>query len=167
VLFRSLALRNARHHNKARRVRSLYNYHAQEAEAPGRMEQYLFVDFPAIEEGADSFNLFLSWLDFDELLEMPQSENRLAATVPALIKSYLNSEKFEEYADYYGLGKERVVFNVVPLIVNAGFDIVPSIHEFCSHGSTEAKFFLQHFTVSKRADTRNHEVECGPFVLPD
>src|SRR5467141_2659478 len=72
-----LALRNARHHNKANKIRTLYNYHAREAERPDRLTMYVLVNFPSPEEGAGTFEVYLSWSDFDQLLSMPQSESRL------------------------------------------------------------------------------------------
>lgn len=42
-----LVLRNARHHNHARKVRTLYAHYVQEAEKIGRLEMYLLLDFPA------------------------------------------------------------------------------------------------------------------------
>ena len=47
-----LALRNARHHNKANKILTLYNFHARESADPGRMANYVLIDFPATEEGA-------------------------------------------------------------------------------------------------------------------
>ena len=49
-----LAIRNARHHNKANRIRTLYTYHTQEAERLDRMAQYVYVDFPSPEESKRS-----------------------------------------------------------------------------------------------------------------
>ncbi len=55
-----LAIRNARHHNKANRIRSLYTYHTQEAERIQHMEQFVLVDYPIPDEGADTFDVFIS-----------------------------------------------------------------------------------------------------------
>jgi hypothetical protein len=41
-----LAIRNARHHNKANRIRSICNYHRHEAENPTQATEYFYVDFP-------------------------------------------------------------------------------------------------------------------------
>jgi hypothetical protein len=68
-----LALRNARHHNKANKIRTLYNYHARESARPDRMTSYVLIDFPASEEGADTFDVYISWSDLDQLLAMPKN----------------------------------------------------------------------------------------------
>ena len=56
--------------------------------------------------------------------------------------------------------------NIVPLFVNAAAKIVPAIKSHLRGTSTESKFFVDHFSTVENADTKNHEVNCGPFVLP-
>ena len=58
-----LVLRNARHHNQANKIRTMYSYYTQEAEKIGRMEMYILVDFPATEDDADTFDVYISWAD--------------------------------------------------------------------------------------------------------
>ena len=53
-----LALRNARHHNKANKIRTLYTFHARESERPDQMSQYVLIDFNCPEEGADTFDVY-------------------------------------------------------------------------------------------------------------
>lgn len=55
-----LAIRNARHHNHANRIRTLYTYHLQESENFQTMEQYILIDFPSLEEEADTFDVYVS-----------------------------------------------------------------------------------------------------------
>ena len=98
-----LAIRNARHHNKANRIRTLYTYHTQEAEHIQHMEQYVLVDFITPDEGADTFDVYLSWADFKLLLEMPNSESRIKQTTNGAIREYLDTAKFPEYSEYYNL----------------------------------------------------------------
>lgn len=161
-----LAIRNARHHNQANRIRTLYTYHAQEAERLDRMAQYVYVDFPSPEEGADTFDVYMSWADFNHLLSLPVSESRIKPDTGTVIRHYLNSEKFSGYASYYKLSESRVFFNIVPLFVNAAAKIVPAIKSHLRGTSTESKLFADHFSTVENADTKNHEVNCGPFVLP-
>lgn len=122
-----LAIRNARHHNKANKIRTLYTYHADEAVRPDRMEQYVLVDFHSTEEGADTFDVYMSWADLKSLLSLPQNESRLADATRSCIHDYLHSDKFEDYASYYGLDSSRVFFNIVPLFVNAAAAVIPLI----------------------------------------
>lgn len=161
-----LAIRNARHHNKANRIRTLYTYHTQEAEHIQHMEQYVLVDFVTPDEGADTFDVYLSWSDLKFLLDMSPSESRIRQPTSSAICEYLDTEKFPEYSSYYGLEESRIFFNVVPLFVNAAATIVPLIKQYCGSGSTESKFFLDHFCTVVHADTKQHDVNCGPFVLP-
>lgn len=161
-----LAIRNARHHNKANRIRSMYTYHTQEAERIQHMEQYVLVDYPIPDEGADTFDVFISWEDLSLLLSLPQAESRIPKSTCDIIKEYLNTGQYSEYAKCYDLPESRVFINVVPLLVNAAATIVPCIKEYCRGDSTESEFFREHFSTVGHADTKKHEVNCGPFVLP-
>ncbi|UCG54623.1 MAG: hypothetical protein JSV32_08630 [Dehalococcoidia bacterium] len=161
-----IAIRNARHHNIANRIRSLYTYHTQEAERIQHMEQYVLVDYPIPDEGADTFDVFISWEDLKILLSLPRKENKLPKSTCNIIKEYLNTGQYSEYAKRYNLPESRVFINVVPLLVNAAATLVPYIKEYCCGDSSESKFFREHFSTVGHADTKKHEVDCGPFVLP-
>jgi len=161
-----LAIRNARHHNKANKIRSLYTYHAQEAENLQHMEQYVLVDYITPDDGADTFDVYVSWADLNRLLSMPKKESRINPDTCNVIKEYLNSSKYSKYATHFELPDSRVFINIVPLIVNAAATIVPLIKQHCSGNSTESAAFSSHFSSVVKADTHNHDVNCGPFVLP-
>jgi hypothetical protein len=160
-----LALRNARHHNKANKILTLYNFHARESADPGRMANYVLIDFPATEEGGDTFDVFLSWVYFKQFLSMPKKENRLSADTCGLIKEYLGSSKFHSCARHYELTEKSVFFNVVPLIVNVAATITPLINKNITPLSTEGETFLRLFVDLGHADTSHPEVACGPFAL--
>jgi hypothetical protein len=162
-----LAIRNARHHNKASKIRTLYTYHIHESARPDRMQQYILIDFPSPEEGADTFDLYMSWADLQQFLILPCSESKIPLETGNTIRLYLNSDKFGSYASNYKLSESRVFFNIIPLLVNAGATVIPSIKKNIRGISQESKFFLDHFTTLEQADTKNHEVHCGPFVLPE
>lgn len=160
-----LAIRNARHHNKANRIRTLYTYHTQETENIQHMEQYVLVDFVTPGEGADTFDVYLSWKDFKYLLEMPEKESRVRQLTSKMIKEYIDVEKFPKYSAYYGMDESRVFFNIIPLFVNAAATIVPLIRQYCGSKSMESKFFAEHFSAVVHADTKNHDVNCCLFSL--
>lgn len=161
-----LSIRNARHHNAANRIRTLYTYHTQEARSIKHMEQYILVDFPCSDEGADTFDLYVSWIDLKDLLSLSEKETRIKEETRKIIKEYLNSKQFVEYSKYYRLDESKVFFNIIPLFVNAAATIVPLIKDYCGSESTEASFFISHFSTVIQANTKDHEVTCGPFVLP-
>lgn len=163
-----LAIRNARHHNKANRIRSIWNFHNQKCTAPTDTKQYLYVDFPSPpeEEGGDCFDIPLSWADLDELLSMPRSESHLRANARDLIRNYLNADLFEAKALELGLSKEAIFFNFVPLSLNAGIALHPYIKDHVKPDSVESKFFLQHFEKTGAAMTTAPEFEKIEFTLP-
>lgn len=159
-----LILRNARHHNQAKKVRTIYSYYTQEAEKLGRMEMYVLVDFPAGEDGGDTFDVYLSWSDLKDLFSLPQSITRIRPSVEQAVRSYLGTDKYPTFAEHYELGEERVFFNVVPLLVNAAAKVVPLIKTIVSTRSSESEVFLALFADIVPADTKNPEVNCGPIV---
>jgi hypothetical protein len=160
-----LTLRNARHHNHAKKIRTMYSYYAQEAKKIGRMEMYILIDFPATEDGADTFDVYISWADMKTLLALPPQVTRIHAPVAQSIRSYLGTEKFRKYASSYGLSEDRIFFNVVPLFVNAAAKLVPLIKHLVSPRSMEGETYLTHFQHVLPADTVRHEVNCGPIAL--
>jgi hypothetical protein len=161
-----LALRNARHHNHANKIRTLYTFHAREAMRPDRMSQYILIDFPSPEEGADTFDLFLSWADFRSLLSMPSNQSRIRPSCRDVICSYLKTDKFASYAAHYGLSADKIFFNVVPLIVNGAIVITPLIKPYLTGLSLESRTYSDLFDGMPPADTKTPQVNCGPFVLP-
>lgn len=160
-----LILRNARHHNHANKIRTMYTYYAQEAEKIGRMETYVLVDFPAREDGADTFDVYISWADMKALLALPSQTTRIRKPIGQAILKYLGAAKYKSYASHYGIGEERVFFNVIPLLVNAAVKLVPSIKDHVSPRSMESETYLTAFQHILPADTTKHEVNCGPIAL--
>lgn len=160
-----LTLRNARHHNQAKKVRTMYSFYAQEAEQIGRIEMYVLVDFPAKEDGADTFDIYISWADLKTLLTLPSQTTRIRKPTAQAIHTYLGTVNFQGYASYYGVEEDRIFINAVPLIVNAAAKLVPLIMEFVSPRSLEGETYLTLFQHIQPADTKNHEVDCGPIIL--
>lgn len=162
-----LAIRNARHHNKANKIRHLYNYHVQTAPRPQDMRRYVVVDFPAQEEGADTFDVHLSWADFESYLSLPTQESRLRPGAVCSIREYLAANEFATHASAHGLPLDNVFFNVVPLIVNAASTVVPHIVPNIDAKSTEAKSFATLFANMPPANTREHLVDAITIFLPE
>ena len=163
-----LAIRNARHHNKANRIRSIYNYHSQTAEKPTDSKIYLYVDFPANpkEEGGDCFDVPLSWYDLDTFLLLPRAESRLRPEARELLRNYLNADEFEEEAIRIGIDKENIFINLVPLTLNAGIALHPYIENHVTPDSIESESFLNLFGTVGAAVTKQHEYEILEFSLP-
>jgi hypothetical protein len=163
-----LAIRNARHHNKANRIRSIYNFHTQTCDSPTDKRNYLYVDFPANpeEDGGDFFNVPLSWGDLDAFLSLPRNNSRLGPKARELVRTYLNAEEFETEADRGGIRKEHIFFNFVPLTLNAGIAIQPYVKDHVTPDSVESKSFLDLFGSIGAAVTTQHEYEILEFSLP-
>jgi hypothetical protein len=164
-----LAIRNARHHNKANRIRSIYNFHTQTSDRPTDEKRYLYVDFPANpdEEGGDFFDVPLSWADLEIFLSLPRKESRLRPEARDVVREYLNADGFEAEADELGIGKENIFFNFVPLTLNAGIALHPFIKDKVEPASIESKSFLDLFGSIGSAVTKEHEYEELEFSLPE
>lgn len=164
-----LIIRNARHHNKANRIRSIYNYHTQTAINPSDKNTYLYVDFPAPpeEEGGDCFDIPLSWNDLDIFLSLPRSESRLRRGCKKLVRDYLQADKFEKEAEKHGLLKKDIFFNFVPLSLNAGIATCPDLKGRVSCNSIESKSFYNLFKTIGSAITNQHEYNLLEFYLPE
>jgi hypothetical protein len=164
-----LAIRNARHHNKANKIRSLYNFHRYNAADTQSGELYFYVDFPAPEkeEGGDCFDVPLSWYDLDLFLSLPRKESRLRPEAYSLIRRYINAETFEEEAGNQQIPKEKIFFNFVPLSLNAGIALYKYISPHVRTDSTEAQSFLSHFETVGSALTNTHETKVIRFGFPE
>lgn len=155
-----LVFRNARHHNHARKIRTIYNHYAHEARQLGQSERYVFVDFPVADEGGDTFDVYLSWEDLDLLLSMPSRDSSVKLETAQSVKDYLGSNRFAEYASHFRLAESRVMFNAVPLIANAGCKVAPHLSGKIETRSTEASSFLRLFNILGQANTAKPEVHA-------
>ncbi len=160
-----LALRNARHHNHAKKIRTLYTYYNQEARKVGEMEIFVFLDFPATEEGADTFDVFMSWDDLNAFLTMPTSITRIRPSNVQAIRQYMGAGEFRAYAKRYDQSEDRIFFNIVPLICNAAAILVPKIAHLIEPQSTESETYLWLFSDMPQSDILRPEVECGPVAF--
>lgn len=163
-----LAIRNARHHNKANRIRSIYNFHVQTCDSPQDKKQYLYVDFPANpeEDGGDFFDVPLSWSDLDLFLSLPRNESRLRPEARDLVRAYVNADVLEAEAEKVGISKAQIFFNFVPLTLNAGIALQPYIKDHVIPDSVESKSFLDLFGSIGAAVTTSHEYKIFEFSLP-
>lgn len=162
-----MTMRNARHHNKANKIRSLYNLHAQEARRPDRMEMYVYVDFPREESNHSAFQLFVSWADMKMLFEMPEKQSQVKAGTREVVEQYMGSTNFAAFAQHYNEPESRVVFNAVTILTDAGIAMMPFLAGGLESFSTEGEAFKFMFETSEASDRSNPEFTCGPFVLPE
>lgn len=163
-----LAIRNARHHNNANRIRTIYNYHVQNSCSPSNTSKYFYVNFPASSsaEGGGFFDVGISWGDLSLLLDMPKSQSRLRNGARELIRNYLNADQFEADAAGADLTNEDIFINFMPLATNAGIALSPYIRDHIQAASIEATEFLYHFKNEAPAITQSHDSDEIKFKLP-
>jgi hypothetical protein len=165
-----LVIRNARHHNKANRIRTIYNYHRQIMNDPTQPKNYFYVNFPAApeEDGAGFFEVPISWGDIEVMLSLPKQESRLNPEIRERMRSYLNADAFEIAANQAGFLKEDIFINYVPFALNAGVSLYPFIkdHIYPNKDSVEAKTFLALFKSTKPALINQHQYKKIEFSFP-
>lgn len=164
-----LAIRNAKHHNVAGKVRNIFNYHVFNHDNPTDSSEYLLVDFPAPseEDGGDCFDFYISWNDIETLLLLPNRESRLRNGTRALIRDYLHANEFERIARNENINIEKIFINSVPLVLNAGIALSPYIKDSIRTVSTEGKHFNWHFENVCPALTDKHEIKKVMVSLPE
>ncbi|MCY1206006.1 hypothetical protein D9M72_175660 [compost metagenome] len=161
-----LVLRNARHHNHARKIRTMYSYYSQEVEKISSMGMCILVGFKPDEESAKTFEVYQSWGDLKTLFGMSRKETTVREETAKLVRDYLGADKFAQYAAGYELTEDCVFFNTVPLLVNAGIKVAPFIKDHVNARSMEARTYLSMFDGEVGpADTLTHEVACGSIAL--
>lgn len=160
-----LTIRNARHHNLANRIRGIYNFHLQQ-KTPEIPKTYFYINYPETEDGGSTFDVPISWYDFQVLLKMPNSQNKLRPSATSAVFSYLDGKKIDMYATSGDTDIEDIFFNLTPLIVNAAREIVPVIKPHIQARSIEAQTFLVHFESVFPADTHSHLVDRLSIFLP-
>lgn len=160
-----LAIRNARHHNFANKVRGLYAYHL-EKDQPADIERYIIVDYPETEEGGTSFQTLISWKDMKTIFSLSRDITRLGPNVHMVIKNYLNDNLMDSYSSKFSLPAEVIFFNATPLIVNASKKIIPLIKDKITARSTEAKVFINLFDHVYPANTQAHILHEISIFLP-
>lgn len=164
-----LCIRNARHHNKANRIRSIYNYHVQNTDSPQTPHTYLYANFLANpeEKGGGFFDVPISWGDILDLLSLPRRESRLRESTEEIIRNYINANLIEASATEENIDIRDIFINFVPLAMNAGIKLFPFIKDHVTTNSIEAQSFYSLFETVKPSITC--EPCCQPllFKLPN
>jgi hypothetical protein len=162
-----LAIRNARHHNIANKIRGLYTYHVQTTTRATDRVRYVLVDFAAQDPDASTFEFYISWSDIDRLLTLPSKETRLRKPTGDLVRAYLHAHLFPSYALKHGVDLDKLFINAVPLVVDAANTIVPLISGHLRAFSDEGEIFRAHFSGGASSTrTAEHKVDVLDLALP-
>lgn len=159
-----LSVRNAKHHNHSNKIRSFFSVKAKEIIA-GLEKRTLLVNFPKQDAQVDCIDFYINWLDLDSYLIQARKNIKKEKLEEGsrLIRSYLNADVFEAYANRHNLTFDDVYINLVPLVMNAGITLYPSIKDFIKPLSTESEIFNCHFRDESCFDTRNHQYQILDF----
>lgn len=158
-----LAIRNARHHNHARRIRGLEGYFSRGGQDRLSREYHL-VTYGAGENERPLFVQALSWSDFKELLGMPYETTRLSAAKVATISSYLGADSIAAH-DATQNSTVPIFFDVLPLIVNAAKAAIEVIEPYLEVYSMEGEGFKKHFKAVCEIDTTVLHFSVGSFEI--
>ena len=161
-----LILRNARHHNHAKKIRTVYSYYMQEDKYCTNSINYLFVKAPTLQMPYNFkiMEIYISWGDFSRLLEMSRKESKIHDSTKRLVQIYMNSENISAYAKQNEVTAESVFVDIVPLIINAGIKATSLIKDLVKIRSCESDEFLNLFSDDLMPiDICKHEFSIHTF----
>lgn len=153
-----LLIRNARHHNLANNIRSVFS-HKREA---NKKTKLLFVDFKSKENGSNTFDFYLCWKDIDTFIKLPKKESRIRSPqeTKRIIYEYLDGNSLNNYQEQNGIDSECIYINIVPLLVNAMKELFPDFKDYVNPDlSTESYVFKHNFSTVKGFDCKNHKIK--------
>lgn len=146
-----LAIRNARHHNHAHRIRSVEGYFTRAGRAQLSKEYHL-VTYGDGNGEAPLFIQALSWSDISELLDMPFDMTRLSAAKVGAMRAYLGADSIASHIAAQ-TSTAPIFFDVLPLIVNAAKAAIAVIEPHLETYSMEGQGFKEHFEDVEVVDT--------------
>lgn len=161
-----LAVRNARHHNHANKIRSIYTRHVQEAPSPDEARAYILIDFPREDSFEGAFSMHLSWGDLRTYFDMPSRESFLKESTRETIEEYLGSRSYKTYASDHGCEESQVMFNAIAVVVDAGVAMLPFIADRLHTTSSEGHAYRAMFETSIPSDPRQPVIKKMNFRLP-
>lgn len=136
-----LALRNSRHHQAARPIQGMFK------DLRNRYKEYLpDVKIALVDcknsEGSRFAEYYLSANHFLEYLNLPSKETRLHTKTKNLIAGYLPLKEIVEEAQQIIGNSVNIYINGIPLVINAGIKIFPTIQNYINPISFESKHFF-------------------------
>ncbi len=157
-----LAIRNARHHNHAHRIRSLETYFTRPRQG------YVSQEFGVVTYGAATplerrlFVQALSWQDVVELLNLPLSVTRLNAERSRTIYDHLGGDALTSFATSR-TQDVPIFFDVLPIITNAAKAALQVLEPEIEILSMEGRDFLAHFKSVGEIDMTVRHFRLGAF----
>lgn len=159
-----LAIRNARHHNHAHRIRSLETYFTRPRQGRVSPEYGLVTYGAASPLERRPFVQAFSWQDVDELLNLPYSVTRLNAERSRTIDNYLGGAALTSFAA--SRTKDvPVFFDVLPIIINAAKAALQVLEPEIQVLSMEGRDFLAHFRGVSEVDMTVQHFRFGAFAI--
>ncbi|MDX0949478.1 hypothetical protein GOD93_28130 [Sinorhizobium medicae] len=146
-----LAIRNARHHNHAHRIRSLEGYFTRAGRAHLSREYHL-VTYGGGDGEMPLFVQAVSWTDIIDLLNMPFDMTRLSAAKVGAIRAYLGADSIASHVAAQ-TSNAPVFFDMLPLIVNAAKAAIAVIEPYLEIHSMEGAGFKEHFEDVREVNT--------------
>jgi len=142
-----LRLRNARHHNQANGVRSIYRC----ARTEESRVNYLLIDFAAGdgEEGGAFAEYYIAWADV--LIALGLEREKYAASVAAG-RNAIKAEIFENWCAGHGYSTRQMFVNLIPVLSAAGSACIGPLARYIEPQSVEAEAFIKIFQTVESAN---------------
>jgi len=135
-----LRIRNARHHNQANGVRSIYRH----ARSEDQKTDYLLIDFSAGEgeKGGSFASHFVAWSDILAILALqpPKYDGSVAEGREAI-----GANQFESWCAEQGYTERQMFINLVPILAAAGSACTGALSGHIKVQSVEAEAFMNIF----------------------
>lgn len=156
-----LRLRNARHHNQANGVRSVY----RRAQAEQDHINYIMIDFEAGdgEEGGSFAEHYMAWQDILAVLALEKDKYRNSV---AAGREAIQADMFEAWCAEHGYSEYQMFLNVIPILSAAGSACISQIARYIDPQSLEARAFLdifQNVEPANFAQQRYFELTSAAF----
>lgn len=147
-----LRLRNARHHNQANGVRSIY----RRARAEASPIDYILINFSAGqgEEDGSFIEHYIAWADVRMALALQPA--KFASSVAAG-REAIKADLFESWCGEHGYSERQMFVNLIPMLAAAGSACTAPLMRFIQPQSSEAEAFLNLFSTVEPADFSQQE----------
>jgi len=156
-----LRLRNARHHNQANGLRSVY----RRARAEEHPRDYLLINFEAgeSEDGGSFAEHYVSWSDIRAILDLQSAKYADSVTAG---REAIAADRFEDWCLAHSYEVDRMFANLIPILSAACSRCTGAISQYIEPESVEAEAFLNIFQNVEPADfDRQEYVELTSAVF--
>lgn len=161
-------IRNARHHNHANGIRTIFSFHSDTADIRSVSKEYLVFDaFGESGQVPPLLNLPISLSDILVLLEIDPAISRISLNLRGSLQSYMGIQNIVDRAQILGFTPERIFLATNPFTLAAGKVVSGYLNGRISLDSVEARSFMDLFATLPLPNFAQPLVHKIRFSLPE